>query len=145
MYNLLLASLQNQQKSNNMFSGYLIKKNSKMGYSNKRDKLLYDLFIDKIKEGEEVEIFVCRKGLKATPAQIAKVHASIREISYELGFSFEDMKLIVKEKAGLCYEVEDEGKKRVICKSFADCSLPEISLAIEACNQVAANNNIILG
>jgi hypothetical protein len=145
MCNLLLHSLLNPQKLSNMFSGYLIKKNSKMGYSNNRDKLLYDLFIDKIKEGEEVEIFVCRKGLNATPAQITKVHACIREISYDIGFSFEDMKLIVKEKAGLCYEVEDEGKKKVICKSFADCSLTEISLAIEACNQIAANNNIILG
>lgn len=127
-----------------MFSGYLIKKNSKMSYSNKKDKLLYDLFIDKIKEGEEIEIFVCLKGVKATPAQIAKVHACIREISYELGFSFEDMKLIIKEKAGLFYEVEDDGHSKVVCKSFADCSLTEIALAIEACNQVAANNNIIL-
>lgn len=127
-----------------MFSGYLIKKDSKMGYSNSRDKLLYDLFIDKIKEGEEVEIFICRKGLKASPAQIAKVHASIRELAGELGFSFDDMKLVIKEKSGLCYEVEDEGKKRVVCKSFGDASKEEITLAIEACNQVAADNNIIL-
>jgi hypothetical protein len=128
-----------------MFLGYLIKKNSKMGYSNKKDKILYDLFIDKIKEGEEVEIFVCRKGKKGTLAQIAKIHASIREISYELGFSFEDMKIIIKEKSGLCYEVNDGKERKVICKSFADCSLEEISLAIESCNEIAEKYNIILG
>lgn len=128
-----------------MFSGYLVKKDSKLGYSNRRDKLLYDLFIDKIKEGEEVEIFICKKGKKGSPAQIAKIHASIRELAGELGFPFDDMKLIVKEKAGLCYEVEDEGNKRVMCKSFGDCSNTELTLAIEACNEIAADNGIILG
>jgi hypothetical protein len=128
-----------------MFSSILTKKDSKLGYSNKRDKLLYDLFLDKIKDGEEVEIFMCIKGKKGSPAQIAKIHASIRELAGELGFSFDDMKLIVKQKAGLCYEVEDEGTKRVMCKSFGDCSNTELTLAIEACNDIAADNGIILG
>lgn len=128
-----------------MFLGTLIKKDSKLGYSNSRDKLLYDLFVDKIKEGEEVEIFVCIKGTKASPAQIAKVHASIREIANELGYTFGEMKKLIKERAGLCYDMEDEGTKRNFCKSFADCSIVEIGLAIEACNYIAADNNIILG
>jgi hypothetical protein len=127
-----------------MFSGNLIKKDSKMGYSNKRDKLLYDLFIDSIKEGEEIEIFICRKSKKATLAQIAKVHASIRDIAGELGFSFEDLKILVKERAGLCYEVIDEDVKKVMCKSFADCSTLELTLAIEACNEIAQKHGIIL-
>ena len=128
-----------------MFIGTLVKKNSKLGYSNKKDKLLYDLFVDKIKEGEEVEIFVCIKGHKANVAQISKVHASIRVIAMELGYSFEDMKLLVKQRAGLCFEVEDDDKRKVVCKSFADCSSHEISLAIQACNDLAERNNIILG
>ena len=128
-----------------MFLGTLVKKNSKLGYSNKKEKLLYELFVDKIKEGEEVEIFVCIKGAKANGAQISKVHASIRVIAMELGYSFEDMKLLVKQRAGLWFEVEDDDKKKVVCKSFADCSKQEISLAIEACNDLAERNNIILG
>jgi hypothetical protein len=128
-----------------MFSGILTKKDSKLVYIDGKDKVLYQLFVDKIKEGEEVEILFCRKGSKASPAQISKVHACIRDLSGELGFTFEDMKLIIKERSGICFEVEDEGKKRVLCKSFADCSSVEITLAIEACNQVAADNNIILG
>jgi len=128
-----------------MFLATLVKKGGKLSYFNGKDKLLYKLFIEKIKDGEEIEIFICKKGHKASPAQIAKAHASIRELAGELGFTFEDMKLVIKERAGLCYEVEDEGHKKVICKSFADCSNVEMSLAIEACNQIAADNNIILG
>jgi hypothetical protein len=127
-----------------MFIGTLVKSNSKLSYSNGKDKLLYDQFIAKIKDGEEVEIFVCLKGRGTSPAQISKVHACIREIAGELGFPFDDMKLIIKEKAGLCYEVEDEGERKIVCKSFADCSLLEITLAIEACKDVARQNNIIL-
>jgi hypothetical protein len=127
-----------------MFIGTLVKSNSKLSYSNGKDKLLYDQFIAKIKDGEEVEIFVCLKGRGTSPAQISKVHACIREIAGELGFPFDDMKLIIKEKAGLCYEVEDEGERKIVCKSFADCSLLEITLAIEACKDVARQNDIIL-
>ena len=116
-----------------------------MGYTNKKDKLLYDLFLNNIKEGEEIEIFVCKKGKKGSLAQIAKIHASIRELCGELGFSFEDMKLLVKEKAGLCYEVQDEDTKKVVCKSFADCSTLELTLTIEACNDIALKHNISLG
>jgi hypothetical protein len=127
-----------------MFIGTLVKSNSKLSYSNGKDKLLYDQFIAKIKDGEEIEIFVCLKGRGTSPAQISKVHACIRELAGELGFPFDDMKLIIKEQAGLCYEVEDEGERKIVCKSFADCSLLEITLAIEACKDVARQNNIIL-
>lgn len=127
-----------------MFLGNLVKKNSKLGYSNGKDKLLYNLFMDKIKEGEEVEIFICKKGKKGSPAQIAKIHASIRELAGELGFTFEDMKLVVKEKAGLCYNVADEDTEKTLCKSFSDCSILELTLAIEACKDIAEKNNIIL-
>ena len=128
-----------------MVSSRLTKKNNVLGYIDKKDKTLYDLFISSIKEGEEIEIFICRKTSDASPAQIAKVHACIREIAGELGYSFDDIKLIIKEKSGLCYEVVDEGQKKVLCKSFADISKEEMTLAIEACNQIAADNNIILG
>ncbi len=128
-----------------MFNGRLIKKNNALSYSNVKDKALYDAFINGLKEDEEIEIFICRKGSDASAAQIVKVHACIRQIANELGFSFDDMKLIIKEKSGLCYEVIDEGHKKVICKSFAEISKEEMVLAIEACNQIAADNNIIFG
>lgn len=124
-----------------MYLGKLVKRNGKLTYPSGKDKLLYELFIDKIKDGQEVDIFVSVKGNKANNAQISKVHASIRMIAQELGYSFSDMKLIVKEYSGLCYEAEGE----VVCISFADCSSQEISAAIEAANQIAEENGIILG
>jgi hypothetical protein len=128
-----------------MFSGTLIKKGDKLAYSDSKEKLLYQLFLDKIKDGEEIEIFICKKGPKASVAQISKVHASIRSIAHDIGYSFDDMKIIVKERAGLCFEVEDDFKKKVVCKSFADCSTEEMALAIQACNEIAEKHGIILG
>lgn len=124
-----------------MFTGKLTKKNGKLVYSSSKDKLLYDLFIDKLKEGEEIEIFINVIGAKASTAQISKVHTCIRIIAMELGYSFEDMKLLVKEQAGLC----TNSGNIIHVKSFAECSKEEMTLAIEACNCIAEDNGIILG
>ena len=40
---------------------------------------------------------------------------------------------------------EDEQSIKVVCKSFADCNISEMSLAIEACNQIAEEQGIKLG
>lgn len=128
-----------------MFSGQLVKSDGKLVYVDNNDKLLYQLFIDKLIDGEEVEIFINIKGQKASVAQISKIHTCIRVIAMDLGYSFEDLKVLVKEKAGLCYTVEDEKSIKVVCKSFADCNINEMSLAIEACNQIAEEQGIKLG
>ena len=123
-----------------MFLGNLVKKNSKLGYSNGKDKLLYELFLNSINEGEEVEIFICKKGDKASTAQIAKVHACIRELAKESGYTFEEMKDIVKGNAGLCSTSESAD----YCKSFANCSKDELMLAIEACIEIGKSLNVNL-
>jgi hypothetical protein len=128
-----------------MFSGQLVKTDGKLVYTDNKEKLLYELFIDKLIDGEEVEIFISVKGQKASAAQISKIHTCIRVIAMDLGYSFEDLKVLVKEKAGLCYTVEDEQSTKVVCKSFADCNITEMSLAIEACNQIAEEQGIKLG
>jgi hypothetical protein len=115
-----------------MFSGKLVKKNGKLVYSDSKNKTLYDIFIKSLKEGEELDIFISVSGVKASTAQITKVHTCIRVIAMDLGYTFDEMKLIVKEQAGL--------KDR----SFADCNKDEISLAIEACNCIAEDNGINL-
>ena len=127
-----------------MFTVKLVKRDGKLVYPDDKSKLNYQIFLDKLSDGQQVEVFMGLTSDDGSVAQLAKVHACIRELAGELGFAFDDMKLIIKEKAGLCYEVEDEGQKKVICKSFADCSGLEMTLAIEACNDVARQNNIIL-
>ncbi len=50
--------------------------------------------------------------------------AHIRELANYTGDSFEDMKLQVKLRAGLCTNNN--------CKSFSDCSKEELAMAIQA-------------
>jgi hypothetical protein len=63
-------------------------------------------------------------GVDHSKAQLAKVHACIREIAKESGYTFDEMKLIIKDASGIAD------------KSFADCSKDELMLAIEACIQI---------
>ena len=69
-------------------------------------------------------------------AQLAKVHACIRELAKESGYTFDEMKMIIKRQSGLCYD----GGDAEYCKSFADCSKDELALAIEACIQLGRDN-----
>jgi len=123
-----------------MFTGLMVKKGTKMSFSNKKDALLYQMFIDSLKDGEMIEMLVTVKGKKANNAQISKVHACIRMLASELGYSFDEMKIIIKDKSGLWTTDQDE----VLYKSFADCSSDEISSAIETCNELGREMNIIL-
>jgi hypothetical protein len=104
-----------------MFSGKFIKKDGKLVYDSPKDKLSYELFIDKIPEGQKVEMYIDLANADKSTAQLAKVHACIRELAEESGNTFGDMKNIIKEESGL----KD--------KSFADCSKTELILAIQAC------------
>ncbi len=76
----------------------------------------------------------------ASLAQIAKVHACIRTLAQESGYTFDEMKRIIKTHAGLCYD----GGDAEICKSFADCSKMELALAIESCVEIGKDFNLNL-
>ena len=117
-----------------MFSGKFIKKDGKPTYASPQDKLAYDMFISKLEEGQIVEMYIDLANADHSKAQLAKVHACIREMAKESGYTFDEMKVIVKQASGL----ED--------KSFADCSKDELMLAIEACIQIGRDQfNLNLG
>lgn len=117
-----------------MFSGKFIKKNGKLVYNGPQDKLGYEIFISKIPEGQLVEMYIDLADTNHSKAQLAKVHACIRELAKESGYTFDDMKVIIKETSGL----KD--------KSFADCSKDELMLAIETCIQIGKEQfNLNLG
>jgi hypothetical protein len=82
------------------------------------------LFIKSLQEGETVIITYEVQTDDASYAQVSKVHKHIRELANYTGDSFEDMKLQVKLRAGLCNDSD--------CRSFADCSKEELSMAIQA-------------
>jgi hypothetical protein len=118
----------------------LIKKKGKLTYLEPKDKLAYEIFEDRIKEGQKVEMYLDLADADHSKAQLAKVHACIRELASESGYTFEEMKTLVKDQTGLCMEFN--GHKE--CKSFADCSKDELVLAIESCIEIGKVLNINL-
>ena len=125
-----------------MFTSKLIKESGKLVYLDDKSKLNYKLFLDKLTEGQEVEMFIGLTSSNKSVAQLAKIHACIRELALESGYTFDEMKVLVKEKSGLSYD----GDGAIFFKSFADCSKDELMLAIEGCIQIGREQfNINLG
>jgi len=110
----------------NLFSN-LTKKDGKLVYNIKAQENIYSSFVEDLPEGTKVEIFVSVSDGNGTNAQIAKIHVSIRQLANEVGYSFSEMKLLVKRKAGLCFN--KNGTE--YCKSFGDCSKEELNSVIQ--------------
>jgi hypothetical protein len=109
----------------------LEKKNGQIDYLTAADKIKYEAFINNLPEGYKLEVYMEVQSDDGSLAQLAKIHAMIRELSQHIGETFEDMKLIVKRRAGICIEKEIEGETFLYCKSFGKCSKEELSLVIE--------------
>ena len=117
-----------------MYSGKLIKKDGKLTYLEPKEQLAYKMFIDKLEEGQIVDMYIDLASADHSKAQLAKVHACIREMAKESGYTFDEMKCVIKDATGLAD------------KSFADCSKDELMLAIESCIQIGREQfNINLG
>ena len=123
-----------------MFTVKLVKQDGKLVYPNDKAKLNYQIFLDKLPEGQEVEMYLGLTSSDRSVAQLAKVHACIRELAKESGYTFDEMKTLVKQQSGLCYD----GGGAILCKSFAECSKDELVLAIEACIEIGRELNVNL-
>lgn len=119
-----------------MFTVKLVKRDGKLVYPDDKSKLNYQIFLDKLPEGQKVEMYIGLADADHSVAQLAKVHACIRELAKESGYTFDEMKMIIKRQSGLCYD----GGDAEYCKSFADCSKDELVLAIESCIQLGREN-----
>jgi len=92
----------------------------------------YKNFLKNLPDGIKLEIFIGASSGKGSNPQLARIHAMIREIANELGYTFEEVKLQVKRKAGLCFT-----KNNVeYCKSFVKCDKEELNLAIQAALEI---------
>ena len=111
-----------------------------MEYNVKAQETIYNKFVEDLPEGAKVEIFISISGDNGTNAQIAKIHVSIRQLANDLGYSFSEMKLLVKRKAGLCFN--KNGTE--YCKSFSKCDSSELSLVIQACIEIGDFNGMQL-
>ena len=79
-----------------------------------------------------------------TLPQLAKLHVMIRQLALHVGETVENMKLLVKDRAGLCIAREVAGKEYFLAKSFGDCSKDELSLAIQAALEIGEEVNFLM-
>jgi len=119
-----------------IYHGHLVKKGDKLEHRDAGSSSKYHEFVKNIEENQMVEVFMEATTDNGTVPQLAKIHACIRELAKDTGYSFEDMKLEVKRQAGLCVKKNLGGEIFMVCKSFADCSKDELALAIEAIIQI---------
>jgi hypothetical protein len=96
----------------------------------------HDAFIDKLVPGQIVDGFYDANKDDGTLAQLAKVHACIRQLAIDTGDSFDDLKFEVKKMSGLCVAKEINGDKFLVCKSLSKCSKEELGLVIETIIQI---------
>jgi hypothetical protein len=114
-----------------MFYGQLVKHEGKLQYVESGHSAKYKAFVASLEEGQVVDHFMDANVDTGTLPQLAKIHKCIRELAKDIGYSFEDMKLEVKKKAGLCIKKEIGGEMYMVCKSFSKCSKDELGLAIQ--------------
>jgi len=116
----------------NQINIYCKKTNGKLEYFNKH---ILKEWIDNLLEGEDIVIkFNISKQYKSS-RQLRLLYACFRQIAYHTGQGVEDIKLILKLKAGLCFSHTIEGENITVCKSLSDFTKLEVSELIQFTNQ----------
>ena len=119
------------------FTGLFRKKGDTLEFVNSKDEAKYQAFKKAVPDNMLVETYMEIQKDDGTLAQLAKIHAMIRDLCLHTGDTFEDMKLIIKKRAGICIEKELDGSRFLYCKSLGDCSKDELSLVIQALQEVS--------
>ena len=105
----------------------------------------YEKFVSHLADGAIVEFFYEEQHDDGTLPQLAKLHVMLKQLSMHIGETVENMKLLVKDRAGLCIAREVAGKEYFLAKSFGDCSREELSLAIQAAIEIGQEVNHPVG
>ena len=127
------------------FNGKFIKRNGRLEFSSLAVSKQHEIFVSDIPDGTIVEFFFEVQQDDGTLPQLAKLHAMIRELALHVGEPFDNMKLLVKDRAGLCLAREVAGKEYFLAKSFGECSREELSLAIQAAIDIGVSVNCPIG
>lgn len=127
-----------------MFTGKFIKKEGKVKHKNSTLESEFEKFKSSCNEGDIIDVYMEVSANDGTLAQLARIHAMIRTISQDIGYNFAEVKLLVKDKAGLILKREIEGKEFFIPKSFGECSKQELALVIQTMLDWAKELNINL-
>lgn len=118
------------------FTGKYIKREGRLEFSSLAASKQFELFVSHIPDGQIVEVFYEEQHDDGTLPQLAKLHVLIKQLAMHVGESVENMKLLIKDRAGLCIAREVSGKEYFLAKSFAECSKEELSLAIQAAIEI---------
>ena len=115
-------------------------KDGALDFPNKGTKGKFDRFIKNLPDATKLEMFISASSSNGSLPQLARVHAMIREIANEIGYTFEEMKLTVKRQTGMC--IVKNGVE--YCKSFADCDKAELNMVIQTCIEIGDFNGMQL-
>lgn len=126
------------------FTGKYIKRNGHLQSSTTAMSKQLELYVSKIPEGSIVECFYEVQHDDGTLPQLAKLHVIIKQLASHIGETVENMKLLVKDRAGLCIAREVAGKEYFLAKSFGECSKEELSLAIQAAIEIGEEVNFLV-
>jgi hypothetical protein len=113
-----------------IFHGKMKKLGDTLAWTKDSDKEKYKELMNNLEEGQFIDVFFDANVDDGTLAQLAKIHACIKEIAVDTGESFEKIKLQLKKNAGLCVKVNIEGEVYLDCKSFSVCSKEELALVL---------------
>jgi hypothetical protein len=113
---------------NNIFLKLSVK-NGELDFPSKIQQTRLNAFLESLPDGANLEMFISVTSGKGSNAQLARLHVMIREIANDLGYTFEEIKLMVKRNVGLCFMKD----KQEYCKSFADCDKDDLNLCIQEC------------
>lgn len=126
------------------FTGKYIKTKGALKFASLGAAKQFELFISHIPDGQIVEVFYEEQHDDGTLPQLAKLHVLIKHIAMHIGETVENMKLLVKDRAGLCIAREVSGREYFLAKSFSECSKDELSLAIQAALEIGEEVNLLL-
>tara|TARA_R110002153_G_scaffold179359_1_gene332740 strand:+ start:1168 stop:1551 length:384 start_codon:yes stop_codon:yes gene_type:complete len=107
-------------------------KDGELSFPMKAQKTKLNTFLKNLPNDSKLEMFIGVTTDKGSNPQLARIHAMIRQLANDIGYTFEEIKLQVKRKAGLCFT----RNKVEYCKSFADCDKDDLNLAIQACIEI---------
>ena len=117
-----------------------IDKEGRLVTSTPTEKKLYERYMGELNPGDQVEVHFSLLKDDGTYPQISKIHVSIREIAKETGHTFDEIKDIIKQRAGFIQQ-SSEG---VSVKSFADMSKEELSSCIEEIMRLGSELGLLL-
>lgn len=126
------------------FYAKYVKEFGNLEFTSQAQARQFEAFMSTVEKGSIVEVFYEVTHDDGTLPQLAKLHVLIKQLATHTGYTVEDMKLLVKDKAGLCLVREVSGKEYFLAKSFGECSKEELSLAIQACIELGEEVNLLI-